>query len=68
MARGAEAFSCTKDGGDLGPWNDVGNEISVDPVDDACIHVSQGGRVQVHVGDGAGDQLTSDPDPLLSHC
>ena len=22
------------------PWNDVGHKVSVDPVDDACIHVS----------------------------
>ena len=29
---------------------------------------SHGGRVQIHVGDGAGDQISSDPEPLLSGC
>ena len=34
------AVSCLKDGKGLDPWNDVGHEVGVYPVDDACIDIS----------------------------
>ena len=33
------AVSCPKDGKGLDPWNDVGHEVGVYPVDDASVHV-----------------------------
>ena len=36
--------------------------------DERLLDFSQGGRVQVHVGNGLLDQLTSDGEPLLSRC
>ena len=33
------AVSCPKDGKDLDPWNDVGHEVGVYPVDDGGVHV-----------------------------
>ena len=33
------AVSCPKDGKGLDPWNDVGHEVGVYPVDDAGVHV-----------------------------
>ena len=34
------AVSCLKDGKGLDPWNDVGHEVGVYPVDDAGIDIS----------------------------
>ena len=36
--------------------------------DERLLDFSQGGRIQVHVGDGLLNQLTSDGEPLLAGC
>ena len=36
--------------------------------DERLLNFSQGGRVQIHLGNGLLDQLTSDGEPLLSRC
>ena len=35
---------------------------------EVCFTAGTWERVQVHVGDGAGHQLTSDAEPILSRC
>ena len=36
----SRAWSCTKDGSDSDPWNDVSYQVGVDPIDDAGIDIS----------------------------
>ena len=48
------------------PYVWIRAEMTSGQCDERPLDFTQGGRVEVHVNDGLLDQLTSDPEPLLS--